>query len=571
MKVKHGTWIVLGLLVSVLAVLAPAPAAAQASTCTVTSGLDSGPGTLRDHLNNRNCNRIVFDNDYTIRLSAQLIVGANYIRRQIIDATGHHVVISGEGNVPVMRVVAISDVVFFNLTITKGYCGTDCLGGPDPPGWGGGSDAPCEGGPGDGGAIRVGCSAELSIQDCTFSDNVATGSGGAIYMSAGADLLVTQSNFLRNRAAARGGAVGPGNHTIQRTGETYYWDSRFIGNHADGSGGAISSYGPLTLEGSTLSGNSAGGNGGGVSAYYDEVAVVNSTLSGNTAAGAGGGIWDYKSLLYLTNSTLSGNSAPAGGGLYGRFEPYDSWGFHGAGVARNSILANNTGGNCLLPAVGWNAASKNNLADDGSCGSNFTTSPIIQLAPLGNYGGLTETMPLLPGSSAIDSGDTATCAEFMPPPLTLPDNSIRYPHSLSVRGLDQRGVTRPQGPACDIGAFELGYWGMVQQPTNPDGASVFNANRGVVPIKFSLTYAGQPTCTLPPATISVQRLSAGGTSTVNESDYVQAADSGSNFRIDQPNCQYVYNLAASSLGVGSYQANISIGGMVSGYAKFTLK
>jgi hypothetical protein len=53
-------------------------------------------------------------------------------------------------------------------------------------------------------------------------------------------------------------------------------------------------------------------------------------------------------------------------------------------------------------------------------------------APLGNNGGFTQTLALLPGSPAIDSGDDAVC------PAT-----------------DQRGVRRPQGLACDIGSFEL--------------------------------------------------------------------------------------------------------------------
>jgi hypothetical protein len=50
-----------------------------------------------------------------------------------------------------------------------------------------------------------------------------------------------------------------------------------------------------------------------------------------------------------------------------------------------------------------------------------------------------------------------------------------------------------------------------------------------------------------------------------------AADNGSNFRIDSTACQYVYNLAASSLGVGTYRVNISINGIAVGHAVFALK
>jgi hypothetical protein len=53
------------------------------------------------------------------------------------------------------------------------------------------------------------------------------------------------------------------------------------------------------------------------------------------------------------------------------------------------------------------------------------------LGPLQDNGGSTVTHALLPGSPAIDAGDPTRC-----------------------RGTDQRGVPRPQGAECDIGAFE---------------------------------------------------------------------------------------------------------------------
>ena len=64
--------------------------------------------------------------------------------------------------------------------------------------------------------------------------------------------------------------------------------------------------------------------------------------------------------------------------------------------------------------------------------AGFTQSSSINLGTLGNNGGSTQTIPLLTGSAAIDAGDDAAC------PAT-----------------DQRGVTRPQGTACDIGAYEV--------------------------------------------------------------------------------------------------------------------
>jgi len=59
------------------------------------------------------------------------------------------------------------------------------------------------------------------------------------------------------------------------------------------------------------------------------------------------------------------------------------------------------------------------------------------------------------------------------------------------------------------------------------------------------------------------------TGAVDESVYSGPADTGSNFRIDS--CQYVYNLSASALGVGTYRVDIIINGQVVGSATFQLR
>ena len=115
----------------------------------------------------------------------------------------------------------------------------------------------------------------------------------------------------------------------------------------------------------------------------------------------------------------------------------------------------------------------------------------------------------------------------------------------------------------------VAYSAQVQPPINADGSSVFTVRRGVVPVKFTLTYNGAATCTLPPATLALTRTSGGTTGTVNESDYIMAADNGSNFRID--GCQYHYNLTSSALGIGTYRVDILINGHVVGSATFKLR
>ena len=113
------------------------------------------------------------------------------------------------------------------------------------------------------------------------------------------------------------------------------------------------------------------------------------------------------------------------------------------------------------------------------------------------------------------------------------------------------------------------YVAAVQQPINSDGSSIFNAKRGVVPVKFTLTDNGNATCTLPPATIAVTRTLGGTLGPISESTYTMAADNGSNFRIS--GCQYIYNLAAAAMGPGTYRVDISIAGLVVGSATFALK
>jgi hypothetical protein len=85
-------------------------------------------------------------------------------------------------------------------------------------------------------------------------------------------------------------------------------------------------------------------------------------------------------------------------------------------------------------------------------------------------------------------------------------------------------------------------------------------------VKFTLTQDGVATCALPAATIALTRTAGGTTGAIDESVYTGSADNGSNFRIDS--CQYVYNLSASALGVGTYRVDIKIDGQVVGSGIF---
>jgi hypothetical protein len=112
----------------------------------------------------------------------------------------------------------------------------------------------------------------------------------------------------------------------------------------------------------------------------------------------------------------------------------------------NTIIANSTsGGDCVND--GTLGTNTKNLVQDGSCSALLSGNP--NLGPLADNGEPTQTMALLPGSPAINAGDNATCA------------------SAQVNNLDQRGVTRPQGTICDIGAYE--YIGTTAPEINVKG------------------------------------------------------------------------------------------------------
>ncbi len=103
------------------------------------------------------------------------------------------------------------------------------------------------------------------------------------------------------------------------------------------------------------------------------------------------------------------------------------------------------------------------------------------------------------------------------------------------------------------------YKAFVQRPINTDASSVFHVRRQAIPLKFTLTQYGAPTCALPPATVAVTRI-AGGT---------WKSQSGMPFRIH--GCQYGYLLSPRALGTGTYRIDISINGIMVGHAMFELK
>ena len=125
--------------------------------------------------------------------------------------------------------------------------------------------------------------------------------------------------------------------------------------------------------------------------------------------------------------------------------------------------------------------------------------------------------------------------------------------------------TATAGTWSVVPAQQTALTATVRPPIKADGSSVFNAKRGVVPIKFT---ANRP-CDQLPATIVVTRIGGQNQGVVNESVYASDADDGTAFRITE--CTYHYNLAVSTFGPVVYRVDIVVDGVVVGSATFALR
>ncbi len=243
-----------------------------------------------------------------------------------------------------------------------------------------------------------------SLSNVTFSGNTSGGLAGAMLNYAGTNgvssPVIIDVTFDTNSAYQYGGALE---------------------NRADSGGNSSPSLTNVTFLGNTVT-HSGGGGGGGIVNYASSTGIVspvltNVTFNGNTSAQYGGAISNSCSststcIPILTNVILWGDSATFGGN-----EVYD---VHAA------------------PSISYSVVQGGCAAISGAtCGSgNLSTDPLF--GAFGNYGGLTKTLPLLWGSSAVDTGTNASC------PAT-----------------DQRWRPRPADgdlngvPVCDIGAYEL--------------------------------------------------------------------------------------------------------------------
>jgi CSLREA domain-containing protein len=265
--------------------------------------------------------------------------------------------------------------------------------------------------------------------------------------------LTISNGLVPAGGGAGGGMINGGTTTLTDVVVTGNRSSGgFSGAPNGGNGGGIDNSGILTMNNCTVNNNftgdgvlagsgtnGAGGNGGGLS-NSGTLTMTNCTVSGNGTGngpfkgGDGGGVYSTGT-ANLRNVTVANNTV--GGGGFGPGIINGGGSFN----VRNSIVARNGFTGTGPDITGSFQSQGNNVIGTSDAGSGFASgvngdqvgtfaSPVNPLlAPLGNYGGLTQTHALLPGSSAIDAGA-----------------------SDSAPAQDQRGVSRVG--AVDIGSFE---------------------------------------------------------------------------------------------------------------------
>jgi hypothetical protein len=273
-----------------------------------------------------------------------------------------------------------------------------------------------------GGAFEVRQGGFLTLEDSVVQGNSAAGGGGGI------DVDKDSRAILRNVLVRQNTSpnLGAGIHVGPASGNT----------------------GALDMVDVTISGNTTtnGASGAGL-ANAGVTTATNVTFSGNASAADGGGVLNLASgTLSLNGATLANNiAAGLGAGIRNQ-------GVGGAVTLRNTIVADAVANDCSSPSAPAVVSQGHNLALGATCaltapGDKPSTDP--KLGPLADNGGnglLTHALGA--GSAAIDAGDNAAC-------LTT----------------DARGLTRPSGPQCDIGAFEVQVAGPPAPPVGGGGSN----------------------------------------------------------------------------------------------------
>lgn len=317
----------------------------------------------------------------------------------------------------------------------------------------------------DGGAVDN--SGALTLVDSQIADSVAPNNGGAIYNDN--TLTLRRTRLTGNTASGGGGAVM--NASFSALTFLTIQDSTIALNQAATSlgGGVFNFGGVVSVTGSTISGNAAASLGGGLYNGNNSAAmeIVDSTISGNTSGSSGGGIENGSpNPIVLNNVTVTNNvgatqqRGSTGGITGGRY------------VMSNTVLAGNRDANGGTPDC---------FASVTSNGYNLIQGPIANCTITGDTtGNIVGQDPKL-GFLADNGGATLTQTPAADSPV-VDAGSPAVPGSggSACAIADQRGLLRPLGARCDIGAVERSGAFVVTKLTPSTGG-----NAGQVTVQIS--------------------------------------------------------------------------------------
>ena len=170
-----------------------------------------------------------------------------------------------------------------------------------------------------GGVYMIGNSSSFTMNGGTISDNTATNDGGGVYFTG--DTFEMNDGTISDNTAQSGDGGG-----VYFDGDMYFDDENTFemsggtisGNTAINGGGVYFYFGnTFEMSGGTISGNTASSNGGGVyTSSLTTLTLEDGTISGNFAYAGGGGVYMSGGKSTMNGGTISGNSALVGGGMY---------------------------------------------------------------------------------------------------------------------------------------------------------------------------------------------------------------------------------------------------------------
>jgi hypothetical protein len=458
----------------------------------------------------------------------------------------------------------------------------------------------------------------LSIVASTFSGNFANGvhggAGGAIHHGGlGGSLTIVGSTFASNVAAWEGGAVYAGSGTVTV-------DNSTIANNTSpcdfggcsGGGGLYAHSATLSITSSTLSNNTSR-LGGNMTSLYTLTTVRNSIIAGGASgpncymyfgtefASGGNNVSDDMSCAPFFTQPGDLNGIAAGlspSGLQDRGGPTRTISLLASSptVDRVPLDACTANGAQLTTDQRGTPRPFGNACDSGAFELTIHPTRLTQSEPTpaspiaGSTGPMTFAATLtdegtiapianatigwsIDGTDAaavsITSADGVATLSYDPSPLAAGDHTVRAMFARQTVGENafEHSTSEPEW----FQLISTRYAAVVKPPIAADGTSVFRSGRGVVPVKFSLSYDGVTTCDLGPSTIALFQTAGTVVGPVTLSSYTLPADNGAFFRADAAACQYVYNIATAALASGTYVAKILIDNIPVGAATFGIQ